>query len=206
MQSLFLILYMNKLYPIFLKTDRINILVVGGGKVALEKLHFLYKSSPNSNVKVVSKTFVEDIISMEKMIGSLELIVDQYNEVYLDGIQIVIAATDINEINMKVYEDCKHRGVLVNVADNPEYCDFYMGSIVTKGNLKIGISTNGKSPTGAKRLRQFFEEVLPDSLDELLDNLNKYRNSIKGDFDSKVATMNKLTKNLLDGFKTNFKD
>lgn len=84
------------------------------------------------------------------------------------------------------------------MADTHELCDFYMGGIVTKGNLKIGISTNGKSPTLAKRIRQFLETLLPDEIDELLDTLRKYRESLAGDFESKVIEMNKRTKLLLE--------
>jgi precorrin-2 dehydrogenase/sirohydrochlorin ferrochelatase len=72
-----------------------------------------------------------------------------------------------------------------------------MGGIVTKGNIKIAISTNGKSPTLAKRLRQFFEEVIPDNIDELAENLNTFRKTIKGDFSNKVTVLNKLTEKLL---------
>ena len=85
----------------------------------------------------------------------------------------------------------------MNLADNPAYCDFYMGGIVTKGNVKIAISTNGKSPTAAKRLRQFFEEILPDNINELVENLSSYRKTIKGDFEDKVSKMNELTKEMI---------
>jgi precorrin-2 dehydrogenase/sirohydrochlorin ferrochelatase len=72
-----------------------------------------------------------------------------------------------------------------------------MGGIVSKGNVKIAISTNGKSPTLTKRLRQFFEEMLPDELDELSETLNAYRQTLKGDFESKVNNLNDLTKALI---------
>jgi precorrin-2 dehydrogenase/sirohydrochlorin ferrochelatase len=72
-----------------------------------------------------------------------------------------------------------------------------MGGIVTKGNVKIAISTNGKSPTTAKRLRQFFEDVIPENIDDLVQNLNTYRKSIKGNFEKKVSTLNKITENLI---------
>jgi len=85
----------------------------------------------------------------------------------------------------------------VNVADNPPFCDFYMGGIVTKGNVKIAISTNGQSPTTAKRLRQFFEDVIPDNVDDLVKNLNSYRKTIKGNFEEKVSTLNRITESLI---------
>jgi precorrin-2 dehydrogenase/sirohydrochlorin ferrochelatase len=90
--------------------------------------------------------------------------------------------------------ECKSRQLLVNVSDTPSMCDFYLGGIVTKGNVKIAISTNGKSPTMAKRLRQFFEDLLPEEMNDLVMNLNVFRNGIKGDFASKISKMNKLTK------------
>ena len=83
------------------------------------------------------------------------------------------------------------------MADTPDQCDFYMGSIVTKGNLKIGISTNGKSPTLAKRMRQFLEDILPEEIDPLLETLRKYRKNLKNDFAYKVKEMNKVTASLI---------
>ena len=72
-----------------------------------------------------------------------------------------------------------------------------MGGIVTKGNLKIGISTNGKSPTLAKRLRQWLEAILPEEIDPLLETLRKYRKTLKKDFEFKVKEMNKITESLI---------
>ena len=109
----------------------------------------------------------------------------------------MIAATDDPEVNMRVYNDCKKARILVNVADKPACCDFYMGGIVTRGNLKLAISTNGKSPTAAKRIRQFFEEVLPEEMEELLSNLNQYRKTIEGDFAEKVSKLNALTRDMI---------
>lgn len=74
---------------------------------------------------------------------------------------------------------------------------FYLGGIVTKGNVKIAISTNGKSPTTAKRLRQFFEQIIPESIDELVQNLHSYRKRLHQNFEQKVDTLNDLTKSLL---------
>jgi siroheme synthase-like protein len=85
---------------------------------------------------------------------------------------------------------------LVNAADQPELCDFYLGSIVNKGNLKIAISTNGKSPNIAKRLKETLHESLPEQLDDLILNLNKLRNQLSGDFKNKVHILNKVTENL----------
>ena len=167
----------NNLYPIFLKSKNLNFLIIGGGFVAEEKLTFLLKSSPDAKV-----TMVKDV----------------YHKKYLQGRHIVVATTDIPEINVQVWADCRAEEKLVNVADNPPYCDFYMGGIVTKGNVKIAISTNGKSPTTAKRLRQFFEDVIPDNIDDFVKNLNEYRKTIKGNFEEKVEKLNEFTKSLVE--------
>jgi len=187
----------NNLYPVFLKAKNLNVLIVGGGLVAEEKLTFLLKSSPDANVTMVSPMYREGTIEIAK-IGNVKRIDDSYNKTYLKGHHMVIATTDLPEVNVEVYNDCRLLDKLVNVADNPPYCDFYMGGIVTKGNVKVAISTNGKSPTTAKRLRQFFEDVIPENIDDLVKNLNEYRKTIKGDFEQKVETLNEFTKGLVE--------
>jgi precorrin-2 dehydrogenase/sirohydrochlorin ferrochelatase len=187
----------NNLYPIFLKTSKLSVLIVGGGNVAEEKLNFLTKSSPDANITIVSPFFKRETKVLAKK-HNVELVVDTYQEKYLKGKHIVVATTNIPEINIQVFQDCRKLDKLVNVADNPPYCDFYMGGIVTKGNVKVAISTNGKSPTTTKRLRQFFEDVIPENIDQMVQNLNMYRKSIKGNFGTKVERMNEVTKVLVD--------
>jgi len=186
----------NNLYPIFLKAKALHVLIIGGGNVAEEKLHFLLKSSPDAKVTIVSPMFRDGTLALAKSFD-VQLIHDSYNDSYLKGKHMVIATTDVPDINVAVYNACKARHILVNVADNPPYCDFYMGGIVTKGHVKIAISTNGQSPTTAKRLRQFFEDVIPEDVDNLVQNLNEFRKTIKGDFEQKVQTLNEFTKGLI---------
>jgi len=187
----------NNLYPIFLKTGQLEILIVGGGFVAEEKLRFLLKSSPDAKVTIVAPFYRREtlkLINQHKVLRCKNL----YSPEYLEGKHMVIAATDQPQVNSNVYRDCRQRKILVNVADNPPLCDFYMGGIVTKGHVKIAISTNGKSPTTAKRLRQFFEAILPDDISTMVQNLNVYRNSLKGHFEFKVEKMNEATKSLVE--------
>jgi len=187
----------NNLYPVFLKTASLHILIVGGGNVAEEKLTFLTKSSPDAKVTMVSPMFREATIKLARKFN-VALINEVYKQEYLKGKHMVIATTDVPEVNVQVYNDCRAIDKLVNVADNPPYCDFYMGGIVTKGNVKVAISTNGKSPTTAKRLRQFFEEVIPEDISKMVQNLNEYRRTIKGDFEEKVDKMNEITEKLVE--------
>lgn len=187
----------NNLYPVFLKVRNLHVLIIGGGLVAEEKLNFLTKSSPDAQVTMVAPMYRQATAKLARQF-KVEMVRDHYQPKYLNGKHMVIAATDSEEVNIEVYRDCRSLDKLVNVADNPGYCDFYMGGIVTKGNLKIAISTNGKSPTTAKRLRQFFEEVIPEDINKMLDNLNAYRKQLKGDFKYKVNKLNELTESLVE--------
>ena len=187
----------NELYPVFLKVSHLNTLIVGGGNVALEKLTFLLKSSPEAQVEMVSPMFREETVALANKFN-ITMHDAVYHANYLEGKHVVIATTDRPEVNEQVYHDCRAKSILVNVADNPPYCDFYMGGIVTKGNVKVAISTNAQSPTTAKRLRQFFEDVIPENIDDLVKNLNEYRKTIKGDFEEKVETLNEFTKGLVE--------
>ncbi|MEL7271003.1 MAG: bifunctional precorrin-2 dehydrogenase/sirohydrochlorin ferrochelatase [Bacteroidota bacterium] len=186
----------NELYPVFLKVNQLQVLIVGGGNVAEEKLRFLLKSSPNATIHMISPMYREATITLAEK-HKVTMLKGKYRKKYLKGKHIVVATTDVPDVNEKVYHDCRKRSTLVNVADNPPFCDFYMGGIVTKGNVKVAISTNGKSPTTAKRLRQFFEDVIPENIDDLVKNLNEYRKTIQGDFEEKVEVLNEFTKGLV---------
>ncbi len=164
--------------------------------MAEEKLHFLTKSSPDARVTLVAPLIRENTLALAKA-HEVRLIRAEYHAGYLQDKHLVIAATDNPAVNRAVYRDCRNRNLLVNVADNPPLCDFYMGGIVTKGHLKVAISTNGQSPTTAKRLREFFEDILPDDLSRLVENLHAYRQTLKADFETKVREMNRVTRQLV---------
>ena len=108
--------------------------------------------------------------------------------------QVVIVAVNDPDASAEISRAAKQKGKLVNVADKPELCDFYLSSIVQKGNLKIAISTNGKSPTIAKRLKELFSDALPDKLDDILTNMHIIRNKLNGDFAAKVKKLDDITK------------
>lgn len=188
---------MNELYPIFLKVSDLNVLVVGAGSVGLEKLTFLLKSSPHARVTIVAESISDEVRVLAEKSLHVSSIEDRYHEKYLTEKHMVIAATNDRSVNQQIHHHAKERYLLINVADTPDLCDFYLGGIVTKGNVKIAISTNGKSPTTAKRLRQLMEEVIPDDISEMVENLHLYRKTLEGDFEYKVQALNKLTEGLL---------
>jgi precorrin-2 dehydrogenase/sirohydrochlorin ferrochelatase len=146
----------NELYPVFLKLHNLNVLIVGGGNVGLEKLSFLLKSSPNANVEVVAPKFLPELEALSQNHPSVKLTYKKFNRWMLRKRHLVIACTDDLTVNKRVYDLSRKRYLICNIADTPPLCDYYLGGIVTKGNVKIAISTNGKSPTTAKRLREFF--------------------------------------------------
>ncbi len=188
-----LISQQNTLYPIFLKIEQLNTLVVGGGEVALEKLNFLLKSSPNATITVVSPHFDPEVRKLSAGYPRVRLIERTFITDDLIGKNLTLICTNNEQLNFLIKAEANSRNVLANVADTPALCDFYLGSIVTKGNLKIAISTNGKSPSFAKRFREFLEEALPNEIPELLENLRSFRNSLTGDFRQKVKKLNDLT-------------
>ncbi|SEA60097.1 precorrin-2 dehydrogenase / sirohydrochlorin ferrochelatase [Flavobacterium gillisiae] len=186
----------NELYPVFLKLNNLNVLIVGGGNVGLEKLTFMLKSSPNANVEVVAPRFLPELVELVNKHDSVKLTMKKFKKKMLKKRHMIIACTDDLEVNKRIYDLCRERYLICNIADTPPLCDYYLGGIVTKGNVKIAISTNGKSPTTAKRLREFFEEVIPEDINKMVENLNEYRKTLKGDFEEKVQKMNEITQSL----------
>jgi siroheme synthase-like protein len=188
----------NRLFPVFLKLESLEVLVIGAGKVGLEKLQALLNNAPDTKIRVVASLVDPNIWELQTQYQGLTVIEKDYHLSDLTGAELVVVAVNDIPLSEIIRIDAKAAGLLVNVADKPELCDFYLGSIVTKGNLKIAISTNGKSPTIAKRLKELFQESLPNELDELLDNMSAVRKTLKGDFSSKVKQLNELTKGLVD--------
>lgn len=187
----------NKLFPVFLKLESLSVLIVGGGKIGLEKLNALLSNSPETKIKLVAIEISNEVKQLASQYKQIELVERVFLPADVDGSDVVIVAIDDKNESTRIRHIAKEKGKLVNVADKPELCDFYMSSIVQKGNLKIAISTNGKSPTIAKRLRDLFNELLPEEIDQLLDNMESIRSKLKGDFADKVNQLNAITKDFV---------
>jgi len=186
----------NELFPVFFRMDKLHVVVIGGGVVGMEKVGAILRNSPAANIKVIAPDIRQEINDLVTLHKGLELHYKHYESTDLDGSDLIIAATCIHELNAQIHQDAKQKRILINIADTPDTCDFYLSSIVQKGNLKIAISTNGKSPTFAKRIRELLEETLPDGMDNILQQLNQIRNKLTGDFDFKVKRMDEITKSL----------
>lgn len=187
----------NQLFPVFLKLNELKVLLVGGGNIGLEKLQAVLSNSPETKINIVSETFLPALLDFVTAYPGVKLFHRRFEANDLAGQDLVILATADNSLNAEIRTMARELNLLINVADKPELCDFYLGSIVKKGDLKIGISTNGKSPTIAKRLKELFQEHLPDELDLSLQQMNALRNTLKGDFTHKVKELNKATAMLI---------
>ncbi len=188
----------NQLFPVFLKLGQLHTVIIGAGYVGLEKLTAILTNSAHARITVIAKEVSVAVSKMAQAYDGLTILQKPFESIDLDNADIVIAATDDAELNNYVRQSARERKLLVNVADKPSLCDFYLGSIVQKGDLKIAISTNGKSPTVAKRLKEVLNEALPAELDITLQQMNQLRNTLYGDFTSKVKKLNKVTAILVE--------
>ena len=188
----------NVLFPVFLKLHELDLLVVGGGNVGLEKLEAILRNSPRARVTVVGKEILrKEIYKLAEKHPFVRVVEDKFRRKYLRNKDIVVLATDSRPLHEKIVKINKRKRLLTNVADTPDLCDFYLGSVVKKGDLKIGISSNGKSPTLTKRIREYLEEAIPNDVQTLLDQLKELRDQLKGDFDYKVRKLNEVTQDWL---------
>ncbi|MDQ3394952.1 MAG: bifunctional precorrin-2 dehydrogenase/sirohydrochlorin ferrochelatase [Bacteroidota bacterium] len=187
----------NLLFPVFIKLENLKLLIVGGGAIGLEKLQAVLKNSPATPLVLVATWISDEVRELAAGYPNVKLVEKPYTVEDLEDKDLVIVATNDRSLSEVIKNDTKRKRILTNVADKPDLCDFYLGSVVKKGDLKIAISTNGKSPTLAKRIREFLENSLPESMQSVLDNLNQIRNQVEGDLSKKIEVLNEVTSQFL---------
>ena len=163
----------NKLLPIFLKIKNQPCLVVGGGKIAYQKIKQLIQSE--ADITVLSEECIDKIIMFE----NINWIKSKYNKRYLRGYKLVISATSDNEVNKEVYHDAENIGIPVNIVDQPELCSYYFGSVHTEGDLKIAVSTNGQSPSAGKQIKRVLIKALPNRIGSIINRFSELRRKVK---------------------------
>ena len=163
------------LLPIFLKLDGRRGLVVGAGTVALDKIEALLKTG--LHIRVVAPEARDEVRALAAE-GRIDWVRRAYEPADLDGNFLVIAATDAPEVNAEVYRGAVERGILSNSVDDIPHCDFFFGSVVSRGELQIAISTAGESPAVAQRLRREIDEQLPEDLGSWLSKLGDLRRQV----------------------------
>lgn len=163
------------LLPIFLKLDGRPCLLVGAGTVALEKVGTLLPTG--LRLRVVAPEACAEIRALAAE-GRLEWMARPFAPEDVDGNLLVIAATDVPEVNAAVHRAAAERGIWSNSVDDIPNCDFFFGSVVSRGDLQIAISTAGESPALAQRLRREIDEQLPGDLGPWLAELGKLRREV----------------------------
>jgi uroporphyrin-III C-methyltransferase/precorrin-2 dehydrogenase/sirohydrochlorin ferrochelatase len=163
------------LLPVFLKLEGRTGLVVGAGTVAFDKINSLLKTG--LRLRVVAPV-ARQKIRLLAIESRLEWIERPFEIADLDGIDLVVAATDSAEVNAQVYREAVARKILANSVDDPPNCDFYFGSVVSRGALQIAISTAGESPAVAQQLRREIDEQLPEDLGPWLEDVGRLRREV----------------------------
>lgn len=160
-------------YPIYLsQLHRVLCVVVGGGEVAERKVSSLLEAQ--AKVKVISPTLTEGLRQLAAR-GAIDHLARAYQDGDLEGAFLAIAATDDPATNRAVFQEAEARKILVNVVDEPSLCNFLVPAVVRRGSLIMGISTEGRSPALAARIRQRLESLFGPEYASLLDILGDLR-------------------------------
>ncbi len=159
-------------FPFFVDLAGKAGLIVGGGTVALRKVEKLLPYSPQLTV-------VAPEIAPEIRACGVRCVERTFAESDLDNCFFVIAATDNPDTNHRISALCAERNLPVNVVDDKAYCSFLFPALVKKGDISIGISTGGASPTAAIHLKQQIADLIPDRMDEILEQLAALRSAVR---------------------------
>ena len=168
-------------YAIFLELRGRRAVVIGGGSVAVRKAQALI--DVGARLIVVAHKVSEVMTVLCSQCGA-ELIRSRYTKQYLAGASLVIAATNDNELNTRIYKDCQELEILCNVVDNPELCDFFVPAVVKRGGLQIAISTEGYCPAYAGHIRKKLEKIISQKHGDFLAELEKVRQIIINDIEN----------------------
>jgi siroheme synthase-like protein len=173
------------LFPAFLKLAGRRIAIIGGGSLAVSKIPGLLEAG--AHVRVISPQINPQLAAWAHQ-QKIEWLPKYFAPEDLDRTFLVIAATSIRDVNSAVYEEADRRGILCNSVDDIENCHFYYGSIVQRGDLQIAVSTNGKSPALAQRLRKEFEQQFGPEYSAWLEWLGAAREVLRGQTTEPEAT------------------
>lgn len=175
------------LYPINLKLDELDVVIIGGGEVAYRKCkNFL---DFNKNVTIVSKQILNKFYDLE---GNIKIIKDDYKKMYIESASVIIVATNNRELNMEIGLYCRAKKKLVNVVDNLEISNFTVPSYIKRGDLLISVSTGGKSPSLSSKIKKELEEIYSEDYEEYLNVLGDIRKKIIKKYEDKIKRKDML--------------
>lgn len=143
-------------FPMFIDLTDKKILVAGGGTIALRRIRTLLKF--RADIRVIAPELCEELAQLESE-GKISAERREYRTSDIDGVYIVLAATDDHEVNRRIWEECRAAGVTVNVADDRSLCDFYFPSIVMTEDTVIGVNCGGEDHAKVKETRIKIEEM-----------------------------------------------
>jgi precorrin-2 dehydrogenase/sirohydrochlorin ferrochelatase len=160
----------------FMKLSGKRCLVVGAGRIGEPKIGGLLDTG--AHIRVVSKTATDTVREWART-GQIELELRPFTTDDLEGAFLAVVATEVRSLNESIYREAERRGVPCNVVDVPEYCDFFYPALVKRGDLQIAISTAGKSPSLAQRLRQQLEKQFGPEYETWVAELGETRRLIR---------------------------
>ena len=169
--------------PLFTRINSKTCLLVGGGTVALRKAGALARAG--ATLRVVAPAISEELKALCGETGG-EIAEREYTDTDLDGVMLVIAATDNEQLNQRVSASAQARNILVNVVDQPELCSVILPSIIDRSPLIVAVSSGGRSPVLARLLRAKLESTIPAGYGRLADLLGQFRDKVRArtpDFD-----------------------
>lgn len=188
----------SSFYPIMLNLKDKKIVIIGAGKVALRKLQKLIEY--DGHLTVVSPEIKKEFYNYK---DEINIIKDKYKKEYILNSLLVIAATNDKSLNEKISNDCKDENILCNSITNRD-SDFIVPSSIKRGDLTISISTNGKSPSLAKKIRRELSEKYDKEYIEylkLLDNIRKLVIEKCNDENKRKEILNEIIDLSLDDLK-----
>ena len=163
------------LFPIVLKLQSRKCVVIGGGEIAASKLDALLAAG--AQVLVIAP---KAVASIQEQVREQKLTWQEreFTARDVEGAFLVVAATDSPAVNESIYRACTERGVLCNVVDDPDHCDFFYPAVVRRGPLQIAISTSGRSPALAHRLRVELEQQFGPEYEDWVEHLGRERRDV----------------------------
>lgn len=162
-------------YPIFVQLEGKKVLVVGGGNVAYRKVLALLECG--ASIYLAGRELVTELAQMVEK-EEIHFLGREFKDEYLDNVFIIIAATDDKDLNHRISTCAREKGVWVNAVDQPPDCDFIVPSILKRGDLQIAISTSGKSPALARRIRKGLETQFGPEYEIFLAMMGRLRKEV----------------------------
>ena len=166
---------MSRFYPILVDLQGKKALVVGGGKVAQRKIESLLEYG--GSVHVIARELTAELEQLRSR-KRIELLGGEFSEAHLEGAFLVIAATDNALLNRRVSQEAQKRGLLVNAVDQPADCNFIVPSVLSRGDLLIAVSTSGKSPAFARKVRLELDQHFGEEYGFFLNLMGNLRKEI----------------------------